>query len=88
MMELNKDYTVHTENSVLWVNGPYNCLGRFTEKGYEIYRDMKAPVEVIGTTSTLAVRMHNTKPLDWSNFKTLMKEHHGIDLSEVDYPHA
>jgi hypothetical protein len=55
-------------------------------RGYEVYRDMGAPTEVIGTTNTLSVRVHDNKPIDWDNFKKLMKEHHKIDLDNQKSP--
>jgi hypothetical protein len=82
------EFTVEreNENGRFWVNGKFNCLGRFTPNGYEVYREFFEDTDVIGTTHTLAVRVHNTKPLDWNNFRALMKEHHGIDLSGEEYP--
>lgn len=88
--KLGEDYTVMDGNGsgTYHVNGKHNCLGRFTRHGWEIYRDMGAPVEVIGSTNTLIIRKHDTKPIDWDNFRTLMKEHHKIDLSEIPYPNG
>lgn len=82
------DYSIEQEADKVWVNGKYNCLGRFTKLGFEVYRNMGVTTDVIGTTNTLAVRVLNTDEKQWNNFKTLMKEHHGIDLDENDvaYP--
>lgn len=85
-MKQDEDYTIHQEGNKFWVNGKHNCLGRFSPMGWEIYRSMDAPVEVIGSTATLQVRMHPTKPMDWDNFKKLMKEHHNIDLGDMEFP--
>jgi hypothetical protein len=86
VVEENKDFTYYSENGVAWVNGKHNCLGRFSSMGWEIYPQMNAPTEVVGTTQTLAVRKHDTKPIDWGNFKKLMKEFHKIDISDKEYP--
>ena len=82
----NEDYTIHQEGDRFWVNGKHNCLGRFTPNGWEIYRDMNAPTEVIGTTATLIVRKQANKPIDWENFKKMLKENHKIDLGDREYP--
>lgn len=84
----DKDYTVSSEHGVVHINSKHNCLGRYSKNGYEVYRDMGAPVEVIGSTNTLAIRVHATKPLDWDNFKKFMMEHHNINLDDMEYPHA
>lgn len=71
-----------------WINGPHNCLGRFTRNGWEIYQDMGRPVEVVGTTNTLMVRVKPTNEREWNDFKMLMKEHHNVDISEEEYPNG
>lgn len=79
-------YTVSQENGVLWVNGKHNCLGRIGPNGYEVYREMNEPVEVVGSTATLSVRVHPQElPKDWTNFVKLMEQHHKVDLSGVTY---
>jgi hypothetical protein len=88
MEKKTPEYTTQKENGSVWVNGQHNCLGRFTPRGWEIYQNMAAPTEVIGTTKTLDVRARATKEKDWKDFVLLMKSHHGIDLSEEEYPHA
>jgi hypothetical protein len=80
------EYTITNENGSFWVNGPHNCLGRFTPTAWEIYMNMGAPVEVIGTTSTLEVSKKATDEKSWRNFVTQMKSYHNIDLSEIKYP--
>lgn len=85
-MKKAPEYTITKENGSLWVNGKYNCLGRFTPKAWEIYQNMNVSTEVIGTTKTLDVSMKPTDERTWKNFVTLMKSHHNIDLSEEEYP--
>jgi hypothetical protein len=80
------EYTVQKENGSFWVNGKHNCLGRFTPKAWEIYQNMNAPTEVIGTTKTLEVSMKPTDEKSWNNFVKQMKSFHKIDLSEEKYP--
>jgi hypothetical protein len=80
------EFTTQNENGSFWVNGPHNCLGRFTPKAWEIYQNMNAPMEIIGTTKTLDVSMKPTDEKAWRNFVILMKSHHGIDLSDQKYP--
>lgn len=84
----NSHYKIQrsTDGKTLWVNGLFNCLGRFSDKGYEVYRAMSERTDVIGSTNTLAVRIHENKPFDWNNFKALMKEHHKIDLDSEKSP--
>lgn len=80
------EHTITKENGVLWVNGKHNCLARFTPRGWEIYQNMNEPIEVIGTTKTLDVQAKPTDEKSWKSFCTLLKSHHGIDLSEEGYP--
>lgn len=80
------EYTVTKENGSLWVNSPNNCLARFTPKGWEIYQNMAEPYEVIGTTKTLDVQAKPTDDRSWRSFVTLLKSHHGIDLSGQERP--
>jgi hypothetical protein len=87
--EHHPDYTIvrSGEARTVWINGLVNCLGRFSPLGYEIYR--KLDKELSGeeaSTATLSVKIANLVNKDWENFKTLMREHHGIDLSEVENP--
>lgn len=78
-------YTVEKDGKKVWINGMYNCLGRFHENGYEIYRAMSEKTDVIGTTATLEVRVRPTTAVDWPNFVLQIKEHHGIDISDMEY---
>lgn len=82
------EYTVEKENGSVWVNGKFNCLGRFTPLGFEIYRNMGVETEVIGTTNTVHVRVKNTDAREWSNFKELLRQTHNIDLGDMEYPSA
>lgn len=86
----NPEFTFQSdkETGKAWINGPHNCLGRFGPHGWEIYQDMKAPVEVVGTTSTLVIRARDTVEKDWKDFVLLMKEHHNIDISDKEYPNG
>lgn len=68
------------------MNGKYNCLGRFTPNGFEIYHNMNVLTEVVGTTKTLDIQTKPTDEKSWRNFVTLMKQHHAIDLSAEAYP--
>lgn len=76
------------ERGMFWINGKFNCLGRFTPNGYEVYREFFEETDVIGSTHTLSIRVHNTKPIDWRNFQQLVLENHGIDLSGEEYPNV
>lgn len=81
------EHTITRENNgSVWVNGKHNCLARFTRKGWEIYQNMDAPIEVIGTTKTLDVQAKPTDERSWKSFCILLKSHHGIDLSGEEYP--
>lgn len=81
-------HTIHKQPGYFWVNGPVNCLARFTPNGYEIYRALSLDPEENAKASgnSLSVKVHPTDKKDWSNFVTLVKEHHGIDLSKESYP--
>jgi hypothetical protein len=82
------EYTItrDSESKSVWINGPFNCLGRFTPLAYEIYRAMQPNDEAAASTQTLSVKITNMVPKDWNNFAELMKQHHGIDLSEENNP--
>jgi hypothetical protein len=80
------EFTVTQENGSVWVNGKHNCLGRFTPRAWEIFFNHNIPTEVMGTTKTLDVSMKPTDKRSWNSFVTLMKSHHAIDLSHIEYP--
>ena len=88
--KINVDYTTEksTELKSMWINGPVNCLGRFTPTGFEIFREMKEGEEMPENMAgnVLVVQMKNTNLVHWNNFRTLMKEHHNIDIPEGDFP--
>jgi hypothetical protein len=81
------DFTVTADkdSKSVWVNGPINCLGRFTPLGFEVNRKVEK-VEDISPTGSIIVSIKNQTPKDWDSFKLLMKEHHGIDLDQYDNP--
>lgn len=82
------EHTKFREKGRFWVNGPINCIGRFTPQGYEISRALSDKPERNEKASgnTLSVKVHPTNSKDWDNFVTLMKQHHGVDLSKEEYP--
>ena len=76
---------VDSDSKTVWVNGPVNCLGRFSPLGFEVNRKVER-AEDISPSGSIIVSMKNQSPKDWDSFKLLMNEHHKIDLSEYANP--
>lgn len=88
MPKKTPEHAIERNGGSLWVNGRHNCLGRFTPRAWEIFYNHDSPTEVVGTTKTLDVSMKPTDMRSWKSFVLLMKSHHGIDLSQEQYPQA
>lgn len=87
MTEHHPEFSITTsaESRTVWINGPVNCLGRFSPLGFEINRKLDKALEgEAANTATLAVKITNLNSKDWENFKTLFKECHDIDLNELE----
>lgn len=78
----NPDHTIQHDaaSRTVWVNGPVNCLGRFTPIGFEIYKKFEATGEL--ENQTLDVKIKTLSLVDWDSFVTLMNIHHHIDLKD------
>jgi hypothetical protein len=88
--KIHPEFTIEKDKATnsLWVNGPANCLGRFTPMGFEIFRELKEGESIpdVMSGNVLDVQMKNTTLVHWNNFRMLMEQHHGIKIDETEYP--
>jgi hypothetical protein len=74
-----------SDGHTVWVNGPANCLARFTQHGFEIFTQMTEKVTGGTITSTRAGE-DGMGLNEWNQFRGLVNLHHGYDIPSNKRP--
>lgn len=81
-MMINETIEITADDKTVWINAPI-CIGRFCPSSYEV-----APKsEDVGSQAQLTMRVLPERQMSaWSNFKSLMKSTHNIEIPDSFCP--
>lgn len=84
---MKQQYDVHKDRFKVWVNGPFNCLARFSPYLMEVFP--KLSHEVDGDVLLRPVAICATKGStieDWEKFKGMVRQTHHLILDDYHMP--
>ena len=80
------EHEITSDGRTVWVNGPFNCLGRFGPFGIDIHRSFEE--QKTTGNECLHCTHGGTTRADWDTFVVKMKEHYGVEVGPEHMPKA
>lgn len=80
------DIEIMDDGRTVWVNNAASNIGRFSRWGVDVHTTLAA--QMAGAGECLACTHGQTHLADWRGFQSLMREHHGVDVTDRHMPES